>query len=76
MRVVMLAPSATNGMLTTVLGDTDMTLMRAYFVKPQMAINMTFTDDPLMGMSSDRFTGSATATLATTSFVLRTAALR
>jgi uncharacterized protein YcbK (DUF882 family) len=76
MRVVMLAPSATNGMLTTVLGDTDMSLMRAYFVKPQMAINMTFTDDPLMGMSSDRFTGSATATLATTSFVLRTAALR
>jgi hypothetical protein len=76
MRVVMLAPSATNGMLTTVLGDTVMSLMRAYFVKPQMAINMTFTDDPLMGMSSDRFTGSATATLATTSFVLRTAALR
>ena len=76
MRVVMLAPSATNGMLTTVLGDTDMSLMRAYFVKPQTAINMTFTDDPLMGMSSDRFTGSATATLATTSFVLRTAALR
>ncbi len=76
MRVVMLAPSATNGMLTTVLGDTDMSLMRAYFVKPQMAINMTFTDDPLMGMSSDCFTGSATATLATTSFVLRTAALR
>ena len=76
MRVVMLAPSATNGMLTTVLGDTDMSLMRAYFVKPQMAITMTFTDDPLMGMSSDCFTGSATATLATTSFVLRTAALR
>jgi uncharacterized protein YcbK (DUF882 family) len=76
MRVVMLAPSATNGMLTTVLGDTDMSLMRAYFVKPQMAINMTFTDDPVMGMSSDRFTGSATATLPTTSFVLRTAALR
>jgi uncharacterized protein YcbK (DUF882 family) len=76
MRVVMLAPSATNGMLTTVLGDTDMTLMRAYFVKPQMAINMTFTDDPMLGMTTEHFSGSATATLATTSFVLRTAALR
>ena len=65
MRVVMLAPSATNAMLTTVLGDTDMTLMRAYFVKPQAAIAMTFSDDPMMGMTSDRFTGSATATLAT-----------
>ena len=29
MRVVMLAPSATNAMSTTVLGDTDMTMMRA-----------------------------------------------
>jgi uncharacterized protein YcbK (DUF882 family) len=76
MRVVTLAPSASNAMLTTVLGDTDMTLMRAYFVKPQAAIAMTFSDDPMMGMTCDRFTGSATATLATQSFVLRTAALR
>ena len=75
MRVVMLAPSATNAMLTTVLGDTDLSLMRGYFVKPQVAVNMTFSDDPLMGMSSDRFTGSVTATLPTTSFVLRTASL-
>nr|WP_249792731.1 DUF882 domain-containing protein [Bradyrhizobium sp. BRP22] len=76
MRVVMLAPSASNAMLTTVLGDTDMTLMRAHFVKPQAAINMTFSNDPMMGMSCDSFTGSATATLPTTSFVVRTAALR
>jgi uncharacterized protein YcbK (DUF882 family) len=76
MRVVMLAPSAANGMLTTVLGDTDMSLMRAYFIKPQSAIAMTFSDDPMMGITCDRFTGSATATLATQSFVLRTASLR
>ena len=37
---------------------------------------MTFSDDPLMGMTCDRFTGSATATLATKSFVMRTASLR
>jgi uncharacterized protein YcbK (DUF882 family) len=76
MRVVMLAPSASNSMFTTVLGDTDMTMMRAYFVKPPAAITMVFSDDPMMGMTCDRFTGSATATLATTSFVLRTASLR
>ena len=61
MRVVMLAPSASTSMSTTVLGDTDMTLMRSYFVKPQAAIAMTFSDDPQMGMICDRFTGSATA---------------
>jgi len=76
MRVMMLAPSASTSMNATVLGDADMTLMRVYFVKPQTAIAMTFSDDPQMGMVTDRFTGSATATLATQSFVLRTASLR
>ena len=76
MRVVMLAPSASNAMSTTVLGDTDMTLMRSFFVKPQSAIAMAFSEDPMMGMTTDRFTGSATAKLATQSFTLRTASLR
>jgi len=76
MRVVMLAPSASSAMSTTVLGDTNMTLMRTYFVKPQIAIAMTFSEDPMMGMTTDRFTGSATAKLTTQSFVVRTASLR
>ncbi|MDH2385173.1 DUF882 domain-containing protein [Bradyrhizobium sp. CER78] len=76
MRVVMLAPSASNAMLTTVLGDTDMSLMRAHFVKPQAAVAMTFSEDPMMGMTCDHFSGSATAPLTTQSFVLRTASLR
>jgi uncharacterized protein YcbK (DUF882 family) len=76
MRIMMLAPSASTSMSVTVMGDTDMTQMRAFFVKPQASIAMTFTDDPMMGLCSDRFTGSATARLETTSFVLRTASLR
>jgi len=76
MRVVMLAPSASSAMSTTVLGDTEMTQMRRHFVKPQAAVAMAFSDDPMMGMTCDRFTGSATAKLTTQSFVLRTAALR
>jgi len=75
LRVVMLAPSASRSMLTTVLGDTDMTLMEAYFAKPQAVVAMTFSDDPQMGLQSDRFTGSVTARLATTSFVMQTASL-
>ena len=76
MRVVMLAPSASSAMSTTVLGDTEMTQMRSHFIKPPAAIAMTFSEDPMMGMTCDRFTGSATAKLTTQSFVLRTAALR
>jgi uncharacterized protein YcbK (DUF882 family) len=75
MRMMILAPSASTSLSATVLGDTDMTLMRAHFVKPQAAIAMSFSGDPLMGMVSDRFTGSAIATLATQSFVMRTASL-
>jgi uncharacterized protein YcbK (DUF882 family) len=76
MRVMMLAPSASTSMSATVLGDADMTLMSAHFVKPQAVIAMSFSGDPQMGMVSDRFTGSATAVLATQSFVMRTASLR
>jgi uncharacterized protein YcbK (DUF882 family) len=75
MRVMMLAPSASTSMSATVLGDTDMTLMRAHFVKPQAAVAMGFSDDPQMGLTCDRFSGSATAALATQSFALRTASL-
>ena len=73
---MILAPSASTSMSSTVIGDTDMTSMRAHFVKPQAAVAMSFSDDPQMGLLSDRFTGSATASLATESFVMRTASLR
>jgi uncharacterized protein YcbK (DUF882 family) len=76
MRMMILAPSASMSMSATVLGDTDMTMMRAHFVKPQSAIAMSFSDDPHMGLVCDRFTGSATTTLTTQSFVMRTALLR
>jgi uncharacterized protein YcbK (DUF882 family) len=74
MRIMMLAPSAST-MAVTTLGDVDMTQMRGFFVKPQAAVAMSFSDDPMLGMSCDRFSGSAITTLETTSFVLRTAAL-
>ena len=76
MRAMILAPSATRSMSSTVIGDADLTSMRAHFVKPQAAVSMSFSDDPQMGLLSDRFTGSATATLTTESFVMRTALLR
>ncbi len=76
MRMMMLAPSASSSMNATVLGDADMTVMRVYFVKPQAAIAMTFSDDPQMGTVTDHFSGSATAKLTTQSFVMQTASLR
>jgi uncharacterized protein YcbK (DUF882 family) len=76
MRIMMLAPSATTSMSVTVLGDANMTLLNQLFVKPQATVVMGFSDDPLMGLTTDRFSGSALAPLTTQSFGLRTAALR
>jgi uncharacterized protein YcbK (DUF882 family) len=75
LRALLLAPSTSSSMLTTVLGDTDMSSMRGLFVKPQTTIAMRFADDPQMGLQCDRFTGSVTAKLTTTSFAVQTAAL-
>ncbi len=75
MRAMIIAPSASTSMSSTVLGDSDLTVMRDHFVKPQTVVSMSFSDDPQLGLVSDQFTGSATGTLTTTLFV-RTAALR
>jgi uncharacterized protein YcbK (DUF882 family) len=75
MRVMMLAPSASTSMSVTMLGDANMTLLSQLFVKPQAAIVMGFSDDPQAGLTTDHFSGPATAPLTTQRFVLRTASL-
>jgi len=76
MRIMLLAPSASTSMSVTMLGDADLTQMRAFFVKPQAIVAMGFTDDPMLGMACDQFAGPATVRLETTSFVQRSASLR
>lgn len=76
LKIVMLSPSASRAMSVTLMGELDTAALRGYFVKPQTVIAMGFTDDPMQGLSCDSFSGSATAKLETTSFVVRTAALR
>jgi uncharacterized protein YcbK (DUF882 family) len=75
MRAMILAPSASTSLSSTVFGDSDMTVLRTHFVKPDAVVAMTFSDDPELGLVPDQFTGPAIATLATVSFVVRTAAL-
>ena len=76
LKIVMLSPSASRAMSVTLMGELDMAAMRAYFVKPRAVVAMGFTDDPMRGLSCDSFSGSATTKIETTSFVMRTAALR
>ncbi|TFV35484.1 DUF882 domain-containing protein [Bradyrhizobium frederickii] len=76
LKIVMLSPSASRAMSVTLMGELDTAALRAYFVKPRAVIAMGFADDPMQGLSCETFSGSATAKLQTTSFVVRTAALR
>jgi hypothetical protein len=73
---MVVAPNSYRFMLSTVLGEPDMTAMRTHFVKPQTAIAITFAADATPGLVCDRFTGSAMATLPMMTFRLQTAALR
>jgi uncharacterized protein YcbK (DUF882 family) len=76
LRMLMLAPNMTTSMSVTMMGDTDMTQMRAFFVKPRAAVAMSFSNDPMLGLVSDHFSGSAITKLETTSFALHTALLK
>ncbi len=76
LRAMIITPDFTGVLSVSVLADQDMTVMSAHFVKPMQAVTMTFSDDPSMALPCDHFTGSAIATLPTTSFVQRTAELR
>ena len=76
LRMLMLAPNMNTSMSVTMMGDTDLTQMRAFFVKPQAAIAIHFSDDPMLGLATDHFSGSAITKLETMSFTLRTALLK
>jgi uncharacterized protein YcbK (DUF882 family) len=76
LRMLMLAPNMTTSMSVTMMGDADMTQMRAFFVKPRAAIAIGFSNDPMLGLVTDHFSGSAITKLETTSFALRTALLK
>ena len=73
LRAMILAPSAAS-MTSTVFGDTDMTILRSHFSKPNATVAMAFSDDPHDGLACDQFTGQAVVSVPTTPFV--TAALR
>lgn len=76
MRILLLSPSISDSASVTMLGNEDLTLMRAFFVKPQTVIKSGFSDDPMMGMTCDHFSGSSSVKLQTVSFAQRSAALQ
>jgi uncharacterized protein YcbK (DUF882 family) len=67
-RAMMLAPNFHYAMLATTFGDQDMTLLRAMFAKPDVAVVVSFGEDATPGLSCMEFSGSATTMPQTVSF--------
>jgi hypothetical protein len=76
LRAMIVSPSAQSFMRTTLLGPTDFRNLGPHMHRPAGAVMMTFTDDPHLGMTCEKFAGSAVVFVSTITFrVARTAAL-
>ena len=76
MRAMIVAPSAGGFMSTSLLGTSDFRTLSPYLRKPTTSVMMTFADDPHLGMSTERFAGTAVVFVSTVTFSRRTASLR
>jgi hypothetical protein len=76
-RAMIVSPSAQDFMRTTLLGAPDFRNLGPHLRKPAAAVLMTFTHDPHLGMTCEKFAGSAVVFVSTVAFgSARTAALR
>jgi hypothetical protein len=75
-RAMIVSPSAQNFLRTTLLGTTDFRNLGPHMHKPAGSVLMTFSDDPHLGMTCEKFAGSAVVFVSTITFgAARTAAL-
>jgi hypothetical protein len=76
MRAMIVSPSAQDFLRTTLLGATDFRNLGPHMHKPAGSVLMTFTNDPHLGMTCEKFAGSAVVFVSTITFgTARTAAL-
>jgi uncharacterized protein YcbK (DUF882 family) len=77
LRAMIISPSAQSYMKTTLLGSPDFRNLGPFMQKPATTVMMTFSDNPHLGMTTDKFAGIAVAFTPTVTFNgPRTAALR
>ena len=77
LRAVVLSPSVHNFLSTIALGARDFKALAALMVKPSSVVAMTFSSDPNLGLTHDRFTaGSALVFVPTITYQTKTASLQ
>ena len=77
LRAMIVSPSAQGFMRTTMYGLQDFSNLAPHLQKPAAIVMMTFSDDPHLGVSTDKFAGSAVVFVSTVTFSTpRTASLQ
>lgn len=75
LRAAMFAPSLHTSLTTSFFGEPDIAAVRPLMEKPAATVVMTFSEDPLNGLTCERFRGGAVLFLPTVTFA-RTASLQ
>jgi uncharacterized protein YcbK (DUF882 family) len=77
LRALIVSPSAQDFMSTSTSGTPDYRGLAPFLRKPAASVMMTFSDDPQLGMTARKFSGSAVVFVSTVTFAsTRTASLR
>ena len=76
LRAIVMSPSVTRFLSISMLGARDFGFLTALMAKPANSVMMTFAADPQLGLSQDRFSGSAIVFVSTVTYPIRTADLR
>ncbi len=76
MRAMILSPSTQDFMTASSFGMTDYRGLAPYMRKPSASVVMTFSQDPQLGMTARKFSGTAVVFVSTVTFGMRTASLR
>jgi uncharacterized protein YcbK (DUF882 family) len=78
MRAMIVSPSAQSFMHTTLFGAPDFRDLGPHMHKPAASVMMTFSEDPHLGVISEKFSGSAVVFVSTVTFrgAARTASLK
>jgi len=75
LRAVVLSPSVHRFLTTMALGARELRSLAALMVKPASSVMMTFSADPQLGLTHDRFSGGAVVFVPTVTYPTHTAAL-
>jgi hypothetical protein len=75
LRALIVSPSAQDFMTASSFGVTDYRGLATYLRKPAATVVMTFSNDPQLGMTARRFSGTAVVFVSTVTFGMRTASL-